>query len=122
MRATSIPLLMVVGLAGCANNPTIADLSSSQRAKLNTMEVSTGPSSRPYKMLKAVKGVSCQHDAYQPQQITESEAMQGVKLNAVLLDADAVINTTCQTGSGADAVRNCVASIVCGGDAIRYTQ
>lgn len=47
--------------------------------------------------------------------------MEGVKINAVLMDADAVINTACQN-NGVDWGNNCWSSIVCVGEAIKFTS
>ena len=107
-------------LFGCATNPDVGSLSSAQRAKISSMEVLRGPTSRPYTTLGTVKGLSCHRNAYQQQLLTETEAIEGVKLRAALLDADAVINTICQVNSGTDWVNNCWSSIVCAGDAVRY--
>lgn len=86
------------------------------------MEVLRGPTSRPHTVLGPVKGLSCHRNAYQRQLLTEAEAIEGVKLRAALLDADAVINTVCQVNSGTDWVNNCWSSIVCAADAVRYTK
>lgn len=84
------------------------------------MEVVHGSITRSHTILGAVKGLSCHRNAYQRQQQTEAEAIEGVKLRAASLDADAVINLVCQTNSGTDWVNNCWSSIVCVGDAVRY--
>ncbi len=115
-------LVSTMGLAGCASNPDVGSLSSEQRTRMSSIEMLRGPTSRPHTVLKSVKGISCHRNAYQQQLLTETEAIEGVKLKAALLDADAVVNTVCQTNSGTDWVNNCWASIVCVGDAVQYTQ
>jgi len=116
-----MPFLTVcIAFYGCATNPDVGSLSSSQRSKLSQMEILRGVASRPHEILGTVKGLSCHRNAYQTQLLTEDEAIQGVKLRAALLDADAVINTYCQQNSGVDWVNNCWASIVCAGDAVRW--
>ena len=107
---------------GCATNPDVGNLSSDQRARIASMELLRGPTTRPHAILGAVKGLSCHRNAYQRQQLTEAEALEGVKLRAASLDADAVINLVCQVNSGADWVNNCWSSIVCVGDAVRYNE
>jgi hypothetical protein len=109
-------------LFGCATNPDVGSLSSGQRARVASMEVFRGPADRPHTVLGSVKGLSCQRNAYKQQLLTESEALEGVKIRAALLDADAVANTVCQVNSGTDLVNNCWASIVCVGDAIRFRK
>lgn len=113
-------LTVSTSIYGCATNPDVGSLSPSQRSKLSQMEILRGSTSRPHEILGTVKGLSCHRNAYQTQLLTEYEAIQGIKLRAALLDADAVINTYCQRNSGADWVNNCWASIVCAGDAIRW--
>jgi hypothetical protein len=117
-------LVVVASLmvGGCATNPDVGTLSSAQRAKLASMEVFRGPVTRPHSVLGPVKGLSCNRNAYQVQLLTEDEAVEGVKLKAALLEADAVANLVCQRNSGTDWVNNCWASIVCVGDAIRLNQ
>ena len=107
-------------LYGCATNPDVGSLSSGQRARVASMEVFRGPADRPHAVLGSVKGLSCQRNAYKQQLLTEAEAIEGVKIRAALLDADAVANTVCQVNSGTDLVNNCWSSIVCVGDAIPY--
>jgi len=110
-------LLLVVG---CASNPSISSLRPEQRARLNTIQVFKGGSDRHYKILGTVKGLSCHRNAYQQQLLTEDEAIEGVRLEAALLEADAVINMACQVNSGTDWANNCWSSIVCVGDAIKF--
>ncbi len=113
-----IILLQVV--IGCASNPSISSLSPEQRARLNTIQIIKGGVDRPYKILGTVKGLSCQRTVNSTQLITEDEAIDGIRLEAALLGADAVINTVCQINSGTDWGNNCWSSIVCIGDAIKY--
>ncbi|NCC61641.1 MAG: hypothetical protein EOM12_12030 [Verrucomicrobiae bacterium] len=118
-------LSCVLAISACTTNPDIGSLSSTQRANLASLEVYKGvlPQNRPYEVVGEAKGLSCFRNAYQVgQHLTEEEAMQGVKLNAAKLGADAVINTFCQRNSGTDWANNCWASFVCAGDAIRYTH
>ncbi|MCK0507622.1 Rcs stress response system protein RcsF [Aromatoleum anaerobium] len=113
-------LLALASLTGCATNPDVGSLTGDQRARVASMEVVRGPTTRPHTVLAAVKGLSCHRNAYQRQQLTEAEAIEGVKLRAASLDADAVVNVVCQINSGADWINNCWSSIVCVGDAVQY--
>lgn len=120
----SLFVFIGVCLAGCAANPDIGSLSSAQRANLANLKVYQGlPASEKYEIIGTVKGLSCHRNAYKPLQIlTEDEAMQGIKINAAKLGADAVINTFCQHNSGTDLVNNCWASVVCAGDAVQFEK
>jgi uncharacterized protein YbjQ (UPF0145 family) len=123
IRGSTLRFLMLLPLvisAGCATNPDVGTLTSEQRARVASMETVRGPTTRSHTILGAVKGLSCHRNAYQRQQLTEAEAIDGVKLRAASLDADAVVNVACQVNSGTDWVNNCWSSIVCVGDAVRY--
>ena len=107
-------------LAGCMSNPRIEDFSPTDRAKLASIQVHQGAPDRSYEIIGPVSGLSCNRNKYQAQDISDAEALQGVKINAVLLGANAVINTFCQTNSDADWRNNCWASVKCIGDAVRF--
>lgn len=107
-------------IAGCMSNPRIEDLSSADRAKAVAMQVFKALPDRPYEIIAPVTGLSCNRNKYQAQDISEAEAIEGVKINAVHLGADAVINTFCQTNSDTDWRNNCWASVKCIGDAVRF--
>jgi hypothetical protein len=107
-------------LISCASNPRIETLSAFQRSRLESMEIFKGGVQKEYAVLGTVSGLSCNRNKYQAQDITYDEALQGVKIKAVLMNADAVINTFCQKNSDTDWINNCWASIKCIGDAIKY--
>lgn len=109
-----------ITISACATNPDIGSLSSGQRGKLSSMELFRGGAVRAHTIVGPVKGLSCHRNVNQSQVLTEAEALEGVKLQAALLDADAVANVACQRNSGADWVNNCWSSIVCVGDAVRF--
>lgn len=113
-------LLVTLAVAGCASNPSIDSLSSVQRTRYSQMEVINGTTSRPYGVVGSVKGISCHRNAYQSRILTSDEAMEGVKLQAAQLEADAVLNVACQKKSEVDWGNNCWASIVCVGDAVKF--
>ncbi|RLM26491.1 hypothetical protein BIY29_05375 [Brenneria alni] len=73
-------------------------------------------------IIKTVDGLSCNRNKYQAQDISESEAMDGVKIKAAMLNADAVVNTICQKNSDTDWINNCWASVKCIGDAVTVPQ
>jgi len=118
----TISIVVSIVLAGCMSNPRIEDLSSADRAKAASIQVFKSPPDRNYEIIGTVKGLSCNRNKYEAQDITENEALQGVKINAAQLGADAVINTFCQTNSDTDWINNCWASVKCIGDAIRYKK
>lgn len=116
--------LLGLGIAamsvGCASGPDLEGLSSTQRSKFEAMEVFRGPAPRPHTVIQPVKSFACLK-AYQHESMHEEGTIQGLKLKAARLDADAVSNAACQTRSGAEW-NDCWSSIVCTGDAIRYKQ
>lgn len=117
-RAFSVGVAIL--MAGCMSNPRIEDLSSADRAKAGAMQVFKSAPDRAYEIIAPVTGLSCNRNKYQAQDISEAEAIEGVKINAVYLGADAVINTFCQTNSDTDWRNNCWASVKCIGDAVRF--
>lgn len=117
---SAIFLMLPLLLISCMTNPRIENISSAQRSKLNKIEVHKADIDRPYEIIGEVDGLSCNRNKYQAQDVSYDEALQGVKLKAVMLGADAVINTFCQKNSDTDWTNNCWASVKCIGDAIQY--
>ncbi len=111
--------LMLLSLAGCAANPRIDSLSSESRAKVSQVQILKGKPTQPFHFLGQVDGLSCNRNKYQVQDVSEAEALEGVRIKAVLLGGDAVINTLCQKNSDTDWANNCWASVKCIGDAVK---
>ncbi len=109
-------------IAGCDTTPRRGILSEAQFAKLESMETLIGPALRAHTVLGAVEGLSCKSSMYTANHTTEGAALDGLKIRAVLLDADAAANVVCQENSGPVLAHNCWASVVCVGDAVRYAQ
>jgi uncharacterized protein YbjQ (UPF0145 family) len=114
-------ILVIACMAtACAMNPRVENLTATQRSRIASIQVFQTDIQRPYNLVDQVDGLSCNRNKYQAQDVTYEEAMQGVKIKAVLLDADAVINVFCQKNSDTDWINNCWASIKCIGDAVKY--
>lgn len=95
-----IALICVVAFAvSCASNPQIEDLSSEQRARAANIQIFQGRPARSFEIIGTVSGLSCNRNKYQEQDISNEEALQDVRIKAALMEADAVINTFCQTNS-----------------------
>lgn len=105
--------------AGCASNPRIDNLSSEDRARVSQVQIFKGQPAKPFQLLGQVDGLSCNRNKYQAQDVSESEALEGVRIKAVMLGGDAVINALCQKNSDTDWVNNCWASVKCIGDAVK---
>lgn len=121
MKKIIKPTVLVISflVSACASNPKIDSLSSENRAKVAQVKIFNGLPEQQYKLLGTVSGLSCNRNAYQKQDISEAEALEGVKINAVLKGGDAVINTLCQKNSDTDWANNCWASVKCIGDAVK---
>lgn len=119
MRIMVIAFLIAV-FCGCAGNPNIDRLSSDQRSRISEIEIHKGKPSRDFVILGEVDGLSCNRNIYQKQDISEEEALLGLRIRTVLLGGDASINTLCQKNSDTDWGNNCWASIKCVGDAVKY--
>lgn len=72
-------------------------------------------------MIGRAEGLSYYRNARASNSTSEAEAMQGVRINAVFMDADAVVNVAFQN-HGVDWGNNCWSSIVCIGDGIKFTK
>lgn len=88
MKVAAIIIATLV-LFGCASNPRIEDMSSEQRSKLAKMEILKGGIDRPYKVIGTVSGLSCNRNKYQRQDVSDEEALEGIRIRAVQLNADA---------------------------------
>lgn len=107
-------------LVACASNPRVEDLTPQQRAKISSIQIFQAAPNKEYLVLGTVTGLSCNRNKFQAQDVSDAEALQGVKINAVLLGADAVINTYCQKNSDIDWGNNCWASVKCIGEAVKF--
>jgi hypothetical protein len=118
---TVLPILLGAAIVtGCAITPDVEGLSTSQRARFDSMEVWRGPTTRSHTTLVPVAGLSCRRFAHQ--QLSEAEAIEGVRVRAASLDADAVVNLACQAGFNGGWANDCELSIVCVGDPVRYKR
>jgi len=115
----SIIMIVVAGLTGCASNPRIENLSSEDRSMVSQVQIFKSKPEQSFQVLGEVSGLSCNRNKYQAQDISESEALEGVKIKAVMLGGNAVINTLCQKNSDTDWINNCWASVKCIGDAVK---
>lgn len=116
----SVLILAISSITACATNQRIEDLTGEQRARAANMPIFKGKPDKEFIVLGTVSGLSCNRNKYQAQDISEHEALEGVKIHASKLKADAVIYTLCQTNSDTDWHNNCWASVKCVGDAVKY--
>ncbi len=86
------------------------------------VQIFKGNPDRPFRTLGQVTGLSCNRNKFQAQDISESEALEGVRIKAVALGGDAAANVLCQTNSDTDWINNCWASVKCIGDAVKLEQ
>jgi hypothetical protein len=113
----------VLAAAGCANHaPTFDDLTPAQRQKLLGMQYSSDRPDRPYTVLGHVDGEACSSSAAVNREDAENKAMEGAMAKAVLLGADGVTNTYCQSSSGRDLLSFCSEPVKCNGEAIKFTN
>jgi uncharacterized protein YbjQ (UPF0145 family) len=111
---------LTLAVSGCVSpgvGPAVESLSTDQLARVRSMEVLRERTARSYTILGSVQGLSCTNNP--KQQIFEEEAIERVKSRAALLDADGVINLVFRSWH-LDWEDNCLSSIICSGDAIRY--
>ena len=121
MKVASLLIISTAFVAsGCASNPRVEDLTSAEREKVGTIEIYTNTPAREYVLLGTVDGLSCNRNKHQSQDISDHEALEGIRIRAAILGADAVINTFCQKNSDIDWRNNCWASVKCVGDAVKF--
>lgn len=117
------PAFVIAGtlaLSACISNPRIENLSPQQRAKLSSIAILESAPPREFDIVGSVKGISCHRNIYTASELSDREALDGIKLRAVQLNADAVINVYCQKNTTTDWANNCWGSIRCIGDAVRF--
>ncbi|WP_157433783.1 hypothetical protein [Aeromonas tecta] len=110
---------LILLMTGCAQNPRIDSLSSSERAKVGEVKIFSGKPDRYFTILGEVSGLSCNRNLHQEQNVSDTEAMEGLKIKTVMLGGDAIVNTLCQKNSDTDWLNNCWASVKCIGDAAK---
>lgn len=112
-------ILCAGAISGCATHPGIENLTGEQQAKLKTVEIINGSVTRPYAVIATVNGSACQRTTSESKIAIEDEALENVRIEAVLSGADAVINACCEH-STIDWFSNCMTLIECSGEAIKY--
>lgn len=123
IRAVAISFV-VVTVAGCASNPSVASLSSEQRQRVaELVEIPSGSLPREsYQIVGSAKGLACKRNLYASGKPSIEEAQQGVRIRAALMGADAVTNVLCEDKQETDWGNNCWQTVVCVGDAITVTD
>jgi hypothetical protein len=106
-------------LCACVAPSGINRLTDGQREKVSGMQLLYGPASGPGTVLGRVKSNGCQKDVYDPKIDSELQALEGLKINAVAMDADLVINIACRD-LAIDWFSNCWGLVECSGEAFRY--
>ena len=106
------------GCAGLGQLVSVGQLTSSQVQRLETISIIQAGSinAKDFKVLKRVKGISCNGDG--KTHISESEAINQVRLKAALSNADALTNLVCENNQSTDWINNCWKSWVCFADVI----
>jgi hypothetical protein len=113
-----VAVVLLLALAACANAPGLADLNADERARLAAMPVfnTNGLPQGSYRIVGSVASVACK-DAF-----VESEAITRLKVQAVRLGADAIINLKFETRDELDWAHDCWSTVVGRGEAVRITD
>jgi hypothetical protein len=77
-----LSVLGAIALTGCMSNPPIDDLSPQQRAQLSSIVVFNDTPERGFDVLGTVTGLSCNRNAHQAQDVSDREALEGIKVKA----------------------------------------
>ena len=124
MYSSKTAPILVVGLCACvllwscASQPDLSDLNPAQRSKLAAMPVfkSEGLPPGSYETIGKVQSICCK-ESFRP----ADETMK-MKITAAQLGADAILNLTFQDNDEKDWVRDCWATVIGTGDAVRITD
>jgi hypothetical protein len=120
MPCQKFVVFLAFAVSSCGgSNPSVSSLNPLQQARFRQMEVFPGPPPRAHDVLGAVEGVSCD-DSAAKLYITSDEAMEGAKVRAAKLGADAVAFAACKKNREVDWGRNCWQTIICTGYAIKF--
>ncbi len=123
-----VPTLFLGGFltiaAGCASNPPVTEMTSSEREKIGEMIIfEPGALERgSYRIIGIVEGLACKRNLHARGSPSIAEAQQGVRIRAAEMGADAVANMLCQEKQEVDWGRNCWQTVICVGDAIAVTD
>lgn len=107
-------------ITACVTNPKIESLNPSELEVLSRLQILEGEISEPYDIISKVKGISCHTTADQRRNYSTDDAIEGIKMKAAQLHADAVINIVCERDGATDWMNECWSSMVCVGTAIKY--
>jgi len=107
-------------ITACISNPSIESLNPSELEALDRMQILEGEISNPYDIISEVKGISCHTTIEQSSALSTEDAIEGVKMKAAQLHADAVINIVCKRDRTRDWTNECWSSMVCAGTAIKF--
>lgn len=113
-------LTILIVLSGCASNPSISSLTPQERERVsNIVIIESGEISKDsYTALGVVEGLACKRNLYASGTPSHEKALQGVKIRAARLRANAVLNLFCEENQEVERINKCRESIVCVGDAI----
>lgn len=117
MRIFAVSMSLIV-LGGCVSGAP--RLTAEQSEKLQRIEVlsSEKTTDKPYTVLQDINAADCSGAPYGGRVWGDAErAIDTLKAKAVVLDADAIINTKC---NAAPFVNNCWAAKVCSGTAVKW--
>jgi uncharacterized protein YbjQ (UPF0145 family) len=120
----SFVLVITIILSSCMANQKIVNLNDLERRRISKVKLYKESNSLPesnYRVIKQIKGLSCWRNTLNPKIVTEGEALDGLRIRAAQLDADAVVNIYCEHRTETDWKNNCWESFSCYGDAVEFT-
>lgn len=96
------------------------NMTAEEKAKVESIEVFQGAPDRAFDMLGTVTGEVCQRNSFTKSDEGRFKNADKLKLQAVRLGADAIIDTTCMKAAGTSFFKNCWAVLQCTGKAVKY--
>ena len=102
-----VPFLLL--LSACASQPEKKeDLSAPQKVKVSGIMIYKNNPAAQYKYHGKVTGIDC----------TYSKALESVKVKAVVLKANTIVNLICRKDLKSGAFSGCKSPMKCSGDAV----
>jgi len=124
LRCLSVLAIPVI-LSSCMANLKIVDLNDMARRRISLVRLykePNSPSASTYRIIKQIKGLSCWRNTNNPKIVTEGEALDGLRMRAAQIEADAVVNIICEHRTETDWKNNCWESVSCSGEAVVFTD
>ena len=116
----SLPVLLVLGLGGCASSPDVDELGLAQPLAYESVTVTEGEPTESFTERGVVRGSVCYRSTFEFELKSKDAAIREMRRQAAEMGANAIIRLQCQSLKRRDWLRNCLAEINCTGVGVSY--